>query len=157
MIIIVEGPDGAGKSTLIESLLKSHPGSVSKHFGHPKSSEEALNYWRIYAQAIEDAPVDSLTIFDRSWYSDVVYGPIFRDTVEMDALHVKMLEALVMTRGGGYVIYCTAPIRTLWSRCKKRGEEYVPSEDKLIEVSRAYNAVMAKQCGLPVVRYDTSY
>ena len=156
MIIIVEGPDGAGKSTLIEQLLKSHPGSSYKHFSNPKTDDEAFNYWQVYAKAIEDTDPTKVTVFDRSWYSDVVYGPIFRNRLEMDPMHVRMLEAMVQVHGGGSVIYCTAPTNVLWSRCQKRGEKYVLSKDKLAEVSKSYASIMATQCGLPVVRYDTS-
>lgn len=155
MIIIVEGPDGAGKSTLIDKLLKSYPGSSYQHFSNPKTDEEAWNYWKVYAEAIEATDPTKVTIFDRSWYSDVVYGPIFRNRLEMDPLHVKMLEALVQTHGGGHVIYCTAPVNVLWSRCQKRGEKYVLSKDKLAEVANSYVNVMATQCGLPVVKFDT--
>ncbi len=156
MIIIVEGPDGAGKSTLIDQLLKSYPGSSYKHFSNPKTDEEAFGYWKVYAEAIEETDPTKVTVFDRSWYSDVVYGPIFRNRLEMDAMHVKMLEALVLTRGGGHVIYCTAPVNVLWSRCQKRGEKYVLSKDKLAEVAKSFSDVMATKCSLPVVRFDTN-
>lgn len=155
MIIIVEGPDGAGKSTLIKSMLKSHPGSTCKHFGSPKTDEEAFGYWKVYAQAIEDTDPTTVTIFDRSWYSDVVYGPIFRNRLEMDPMHVKMLELMVQMHGGGHVIYCKAPISVLWARCKKRGETYVLSKEKLTEVAKSYSSIMATQCRLPVIHYDT--
>lgn len=156
MIIIVEGPDGAGKSTLIDKLMKSHPGSSYKHFSNPKTDEEAYGYWKVYAQAIEETDPNKVTVFDRSWYSDVVYGPIFRDRLEMDPMHVKMLESLVQTHGGGHVIYCTAPVNVLWARCQRRGEKFVLSKDKLAEVAKSYGNVMATQCSLPVARYDTS-
>lgn len=155
MIIIVEGPDGAGKTTIIKQLMESLPGSLYRHFSNPKTKEEADNYWKVYAEAVSSADPTKVHIFDRSWYSDVVYGPIFRGRLEMDPMHVKMLEALVKTHGGGFVIYCTAPLKTLWSRCKQRGETFVLSKDKLDEVSRSYAHVMATQCGLPVIRYDT--
>lgn len=155
MIIIVEGPDGAGKTTIIKQLMESHPGSSYRHFSNPKTEEEANNYWKVYAEAISLADPAKVHIFDRSWYSDVVYGPIFRGRLEMDPMHVKMLEALVKTHGGGFVLYCTAALKTLWSRCKQRGETFVLSKDKLDEVSKSYAHVMATQCGLPVVRYDT--
>ena len=135
--------------------MESHPGSLYRHFGNPKTEEEAYNYWKVYAEAVSLVDPAKVHVFDRSWYSDVVYGPIFRGRLDMDPMHVKMLEALVKTHGGGFVIYCTAPLKTLWARCKQRGETFVLSKDKLDEVSKSYAHVMATQCGLPVVRYDT--
>lgn len=135
--------------------MESLPGSLYRHFGNPKTEEEADNYWKVYAEAVSSVDPTKVHIFDRSWYSDVVYGPIFRGRLEMDPMHVKMLEALVKTHGGGFVLYCTAPLKTLWARCKQRGETFVLSKDKLDEVSRSYAHVMATQCGLPVIRYDT--
>ena len=52
MIIIVEGPDGAGKTTIIKQLMESHPGSFYRHFSNPKTEEEADNYWKVYAEAV---------------------------------------------------------------------------------------------------------
>jgi thymidylate kinase len=156
MISIVEGPDGAGKTTLINSLLKSNPGSQKFHFGAPATPEEASNYYEVYAKAIQAAPENVTTIFDRSWYSDVVYGPIMRGKQEMSDIHVKMLDSLVVASGGGMIIYCTAPLAVLANRCKKRGETYVTNIDTLRELSARYSEVMQTVKLLPVVRYDTS-
>jgi len=156
MIIIVEGPDGAGKTTRIDQLLASHPGSVYRHFSNPKTDEEAFGYWKVYAQNITNCDPTKLTVFDRSWYSDVVYGPIFRDRVEMDLVHVEMLESLVITHGGGFVLYCTAPTHVLWKRCQERGEKFVLSREKLNQVAISYADVMKNNCKLPCMRVDTN-
>jgi GTPase SAR1 family protein len=157
MIIIVEGPDGAGKSTLINKLLASHPGSIYKHFGKPENEDEANNYWKVYAKAVKDAPTTGVTIFDRSWYSDLVYGPVLRNRTEMDQMHVEMLESMVITNGGGFVVYCTAPTRLLWARCKQRGETLIKDVETLNLLANTYKTVMSTNCSLPVIRYDTSY
>lgn len=156
MIIIVEGPDGAGKTTRINQLLESHPGSSYQHFSNPKTPQEADDYWQVYAKAIKDTDPNKVAIFDRSWYSDRVYGPIFRERMEMLDLHVEMLEALVYKHGGGFVIYCTAPTKLLWKRCQERGEKFVLSESKLDAVRESYESVMKTDCHLPVIRIDTS-
>ncbi len=155
MIIIVDGPDGSGKSTLIEKLLMSHPGSHKVHFGTPADDAAAYAYWEVYAQAIKEAGTASVVIFDRSWLSDMVYGPVMRGRQEMTALHAEMLEGMVVSHGGGLVIYCTAPTRTLWMRCNSRGETYIKSIEQLDEIASLYIPVM-KNCSLPVIRYDTA-
>ncbi len=155
MIIIVDGPDGSGKTTLIDKLLLSHPGSRKVHFGAPKTNVEADAYWEVFAQAVKDAGTASVVILDRSWLSDLVYGPVMRGAHEMSELHAEMLESMVISHGGGLVIYCTAPTKTLWARCCLRGETYIKSIEQLDEIANAYVAVMHR-CTLPVVRYDTA-
>lgn len=157
MIIIVDGPDGAGKTTLCEKLLKAFPGSRIQHFGAPETPEQANNYYEVYARAITAAHSDEVVIFDRSWFSDMVYGPVMRNKLEMTAVHADMLSAMVVAHGGGMVVYCTAPDKVLWSRCKKRGETYIKDYQTLQRISDAYERTMKdKVAYLPVIRYDTS-
>lgn len=157
MIIIVEGPDGAGKTTLIDKLLKSSCGAVYHHFGAPASAEEAANYYQVYADTIKACTPDALHVFDRSWYSDMVYGPVMRGKCEMTQTHADMLAAMCIAHGGAMIIYCTAPVSTLWQRCKARGETYITDVAKLAEIAKLYPTVMRENVSyLPVVRYDTS-
>lgn len=156
MFIIVEGPDGAGKTTLIEKLLRSHPGSKRLHFSAPASPEAAALYYRIYAEAIKSADPALVTIFDRSWYSDMVYGPVMRGNQEMLDIHAEMLEAMVLAHGGGFVVYCTAPLKVLWARCTRRGENYIDCVERLGEISDKYTKILTEKCGLPIIRYDTA-
>jgi thymidylate kinase len=156
MIIIIEGPDGAGKTTTINKLLKSHPGSTTVHFSNPLTDEEAFGYWKVYAKAILDSDPNGVTFFDRSWYSDMVYAPIFREREEMSQLHCERLNSLLVHHGGGHIVYCTASPSRLWKRCKKRGEDYVKTKALLDQVSIAYENIMYTQDTLPVIRFDTT-
>ena len=156
MLIIIEGPDGAGKTTYLEQLLKSIPGSKTMHFTKPYTEEEAYNYYKVYAGAIMAIKPAEVMIFDRSWYSDLVYGPVMRGRVEMTQLHADMLDSLAIANGGGLVIYCTAPVRTLWSRCQKRGETHIPNIEKLEALHKAYENIMSEKHLLPIFRVDTS-
>lgn len=157
MIYIIEGPDGAGKTTLVEQIKKSHMNAKVLHFGAPQTPEEADNYYKVYVEAINAKRDDEVLIFDRSWYSDMVYGPVMRNRHEMTQEHADMLSAMVVARGGGIIIYCTAPIKVLWSRCQRRGETYLQNQAQLQAISIGYSKVMAENVRfLPVVRYDTA-
>lgn len=157
MIYIIEGPDGAGKTTLVEQIKKSHMNAKVLHFGAPQTPEEADNYYKVYAAAINAMRDDEVLIFDRSWYSDMVYGPVMRNRQEMTQEHADMLSAMVVARGGGIIIYCTAPIKALWSRCQRRGETYLQNQAQLQAIAVGYSKVMAENVRfLPVVRYDTA-
>ena len=157
MIYIIEGRDGAGKTTLVEQIRKANYNAAVKHFGAPQTLEEADNYYKVYAEAINAKRDDEVLIFDRSWYSDMVYGPVMRNRQEMSQEHADMLSAMVVARGGGIIIYCTAPIKVLWARCQRRGETYLQNQAQLQAISIGYSKVMAENVRfLPVVRYDTA-
>ena len=157
MIYIIEGPDGAGKTTLVEQIKKSHMNAKVLHFGAPQTPEEADNYYKVYVEAINAKRDDEVLIFDRSWYSDMVYGRVMRNRHEMTQEHADMLSAMVVARGGGIIIYCTAPIKVLWSRCQRRGETYLQNQAQLQAIAVGYSKVMAENVRfLPVVRYDTA-
>lgn len=157
MIILVDGPDGAGKTTLCKQIHEAIPHSTLRHFGAPATPDEADNYWKAYAHHINTCSRDGVAIFDRSWFSDLVYGPIMRNKQEMSYEHADMLSAMVIATGGGMVIYCTAPVKTMWSRCKKRGETYIPDIQTLMRISQKYDEVMKDRVKyMPVIRYDTA-
>jgi thymidylate kinase len=153
MIILVEGPDGAGKTTLTEKLCKSYPKVLVYHFGAPVPDEDQFTR---YATPIIDYGNTEVLIYDRSWYSEFVYGPIMRGQSELNYAHSQALEALVLQHGGGHVIYCTGKPSTLWLRCKKRGETYIQNAEQHAELCKQYDYVMANVCRLPVVTLDVT-
>ena len=154
--IIVEGPDGAGKTTLVNHILAANPGAFLAHFGKPATDEEAFNYWKVYLQYVKDHEKEAVVILDRSWYSDMVYGPVMRDREEMTRDNMELLEMAVIACGGGIILYCTGRPDVLWRRCKERGETFVRTSEQLRRLHDRYEEVMRFPKYLPVVRYDTT-
>jgi hypothetical protein len=125
--IILEGPDGAGKSTLAKAFA-----DVGYHivpFGVPpkaaQRSEESIFHFffdRVYEwQTAHDHPV----VFDRFHLSDRIYGPLMRGGTPMtpraEALIERYLEAI-----DAQVILCLPPRRTAFANWRARpGQEYV--------------------------------
>lgn len=152
MIIIVEGPDGAGKTTMIEKLKKRYPAAMTFHFGAPVEGEDQLLR---YAVPMLKHPENTL-IYDRSWYSEFVYGPVMRNRHELRPEHSKLLEALAYKHGSPIVYYLTAPDEILWERCQERGETYIKDIKTLKIISSKYEVVMKHLPEIPVFRVDTS-
>ena len=74
MIILLEGPDGSGKTTLANKI-KQQTGYVLLHRSYPKTKEEKAKMKQEYLEAIKSR---KNIIIDRCWYSEMVYGPIMR-------------------------------------------------------------------------------
>ena len=100
MIFILEGPDGSGKSTLADKIAKQS-GYTLLHRTQPKSDEDKKRMMDEYLDGINSG---KNCIFDRSWYSEMVYGPIMRDASVITYPQMYELERKLAKRGA-VVIY----------------------------------------------------
>lgn len=78
-IIILEGPDGGGKTTLARGF--EDLGWRYKHDGPPPAGRNNIAY---YLEVLNEAMVSPLnTVFDRLWLGERIYGPVVRhmDTI----------------------------------------------------------------------------
>ena len=129
--IILEGPDGAGKSTLAKKIemiageFVTVRGVRKVHADRPKPLE---NYFEYFVNIISKAYLDKidLLILDRSWYSEVVYADTMKRTPALDTNSVHSLDTCLKTHGGGFIIFCDAADDVLVTRAfKERGEDFV--------------------------------
>lgn len=149
MIIIIEGPDGAGKSRLAEQLARQ-TGYPIIHRTQPKTEAEKELMMQGYLEAIQ---LGKNAIFDRCWYSEIVYGKVMRDKSCITWPQMYALEERV-AKNGGIVIYCTGPRAELWKRCQKRGETYITSKDQFNSICEGYDELFNDAPHhIPVVSY----
>lgn len=148
MIIIIEGPDGSGKTTLAE-LLSKQTGYPVVHRTQPKTEEEKAKMMDSYIELIKSG---KNAILDRAWYSEMVYGPVMRDTSVIGYPAMYDLEKMLAKRGC-IIIYCTDKPETLWRRATRRGEDYITSYETFIKICEGFDKVMAVPHLVPVVKY----
>jgi len=77
MLLIIEGPDGAGKTTLIERMRKDLPEAfvIARLAQYPKHPRDIASYLRF----IERHPPEMRLVMDRHpLISEPIYGPILR-------------------------------------------------------------------------------
>ena len=150
MMIIIVGPDGAGKTTLAKQLSEQ-TGYPIQHRHKPKDQTEKDAMMAMYRDlAVTGADI----ILDRAWYCEMVYGDIMRDKsyISIDQMHE--LEDLLSNNGGGIVIHCTDETSKLWDRCMERGEEYIQDYETLANIKYMYEWLMHSVLhNIPVVRY----
>lgn len=99
-IVILEGADHSGKTTLARVLLK-------KYGGHYLHGRVFRNMWRSHVAMMRLAlrwADTQLVVIDRIWLSELVYGPIYRGGAAYD-LGARCLDRLAM-RVGAVTVLC---------------------------------------------------
>lgn len=74
MIVIVEGPDGAGKTHLAMTLERQHH-FLYRHEGPPPAGVDVLEHYLSILHHYRGANI----VFDRFALGERVYGPVLRD------------------------------------------------------------------------------
>lgn len=149
MIIIIEGPDGSGKTSLANTLSKQL-GYPILHRTRPETEEEKREMLEEYVRIIRG---NKNMILDRCWYSEIVYGSIMRDSSYISFYDMYDLEKLV-AKHGGILIYATGPSSALWNRCQRRGEDYITSRDTFNAIHTSYTKLMSMPHYIPVLKYE---
>lgn len=154
-LIIFEGPDGAGKSTLASSLARS----MDAHYVHcGPFLGVTTGLARLYAEAIMPAVLGHRdVILDRCWYSEKPYADAFRGgKSRLQMTDIRMLERLAL-RCQTSLVLCLPPFGVVMGnfleRKKQKGGEYLDSTDQLLQVFQGYEALSATT-QLPLTLYD---
>lgn len=132
MFIILEGPDGAGKTTFAQQLARAlwdmDRGTV---LINPKRSPRQgvlIEYKRNLSFYVPGGGVD--LILDRCWYSDDVYGPHWRGFGLDQPVRAELDE---WAHGRGAVVArLDADDDVLVSRLLDRGDDDVSPDDVII-------------------------
>ena len=150
MIYIIEGADGTGKTTLANYLSKA-TGFPIKHRSNPKNEEERKEMYNSY---LEDIKSSKNVIWDRSFYSEIVYGPIMRDQSYIDKAQMLEFE-LLLAKSGAVIIFCDTCVDTSWDNMQERGESYITEYLVHEAIVEKYRELMIEEVHLlPVLEYE---
>ncbi len=153
MKIIIEGSDGSGKSTLAR-YLSATTGYPVVHRSKPKDEEDRL---RMYKDYVDSAHSCSNEIWDRAFYSEIVYGKVMRDQSCLTIEQMLELEK-ILGEGGCLIIFCTGNAQDMWENSQKRGETYITSVEQIWTLDDEYKKLFFNNKHLvPIVKYEISY
>lgn len=137
-IIILEGPDGAGKTTL-GLHLQEHHGFKYHHEGVPPPRNGVNSLLNYYGQLLYDAHNSGdNVVFDRLHLGETIYGPICRHQDQITDVGVVLIERLRLAYGAIMVI-CLPDLdvcRKNW--LTRKGSEYVPNDDMFARIYERY-------------------
>lgn len=140
-IIVLEGPDGAGKSTLARRLIE-HDALLSRprHMLHrgPIRSDALTEYLRPLDEVIYDATygIDSVFIFDRWHVGELIYGPILRGRSKLTDVQAMYIEMVLQSLGCRF-LHVSQPIHALEARWDVDPDDLV-KKDQLREIANKY-------------------
>jgi hypothetical protein len=135
---ILEGPDGSGKTTLANRLVKL--GYVYRHFAAPTPDEDLF---QTYLQAtIVAGSSEEPIVFDRLAHGELVYGPLLRGKSKITLEQLRLLERH-RRAVGAMTILCRPGDREkaaeAWWRLKAKRGELLENGEQYLKVWDAYS------------------
>lgn len=140
MLIIIEGTDASGKSTLVaevqRQLAASYPDATVEFF-HKSKPAELTRRWVLndYVQSIEASDWSArMGVADRWHWGEATYAPLKRPATNKDGFGLlgvagwRWTELFLMSRGvAQFLLY--QPLDVIEARLASRGDDYVSVEE----------------------------
>ncbi len=93
-LIILDGPDGCGKTTLAEKLCEMYDGHYIHHTWSPELQTTMDTYLTDGLENAIEMSKDRLVVIDRLWLSEVCYSEGIREGSEYPDLHKKLFDRI---------------------------------------------------------------
>ncbi len=133
-MIILEGIDGSGKTTIAEELKKN--GFKSHHFGYDDSNKSLeQKYLDVLKQDT------SRMVMDRSFISELVYGPVLRGCSRLDREQVINLLKQYK-KAGAVIVYLKANKEDILARRAEDGKDLEMLKKYYDDLNSKYDTAM---------------
>lgn len=131
-IIVLEGCDGTGKTTLAAQLAERHDYALVHSTRSSAGTDLAAKYRAIFAS-------HERLVLDRGYISELVYGPLEHGRSRLSRADAALLTAQVTARGG-LLVHLTGHPEILASRLAAR-DGHAAAAGRLEAITTAYREV----------------
>lgn len=141
-IFILEGPDGAGKSTLANWLIHRARDGILFHQGPWPAGVDIVADVFQKLQRASSPRYPSTVVFDRLHHGELVYGPVFRDHSRITMGDARSLDRLAR-EVGAFRILCLPPWEVVvrnFRRSADLGEELFAGAGAIANLHDVYLA-----------------
>jgi thymidylate kinase len=147
-VIVLEGCDGAGKTTVADALVSVY-GYTSIHCGRtPDDTDLVGRYREILARS-------GRLVLDRSFLSELVYGPLYHGRSRLSITDATNL-ALAVAERDGVLVHLTGQPEKIATRLQSR-DGWSPSLSEIRELLDSYANIFAALAGVaPIITTDPS-
>lgn len=157
-MIIVEGPDGAGKSTLCEKL-ESHFFQQGANrmdwmaeMGISRDEMKEVPTRRYY-HALREAYGPCTYIHDRLFFSSLVYGPLMQGNIQMSEEDRKTISRTILALACP-IIVCLPPREIVHMNVSGEGHQMEGVREIIDDIYDGYQEVIVSQAYPFVMYYD---
>jgi hypothetical protein len=155
-VLIVEGPDNSGKTTLITQLIEADPTLrllKRDKFVRDRGENIATSYIKCLLPTDGDFLGQARGIADRLMASECIYGDLFRGGCRMsEAEHITILD--ILKAYNAMIVFCDPPDWAIRSTWIERSQMYPMYTDGKVIVAAYRRRIVKIFQPLPVFRYD---
>lgn len=135
----IDGINGIGKTTMGNVLVKEYGYKRVKHRTVPKIA----NRWFMVLSYVFTEIFCSKTIFDRCWYSEYVYGQLYRKKSVLQIKDLLWLDKLAIRLGSSVHIFYVADLKraeeNIHERANADEHPYIPTTAELAKANLLYD------------------
>lgn len=151
MIILLEGPDGVGKSTLADAIVSSYYGeTVLLNNGPPPPHIAPYLHYMDMLDDVEHflrLDPDLLILMDRFHVGELIYAPMFRGSTTLTVEEARLIDARI-TAMGGSMFHCFLDRESMVARQLARdGGAPDPKSGAALRHSYAIRTAFIWACG----------
>lgn len=153
MIVVLEGPDGVGKSTLADALEATHGGTVHRINNGPPPNDVPpyLHYSCMIDDVVDICKRDktALVVIDRFHVGELIYAPMFRGTLDLSLDEARAIDH-ELTEAGVVMVHCYLSAEEMIRRQLARdGGKPDEKSGAAVEHARAIRQAFIWACGKP--------
>lgn len=155
-MIVVEGPDGAGKTTLVQSLQEA--------FGFPLGERATKNRDLLYQVTRQDTytalalevggQLMTPAIWDRLYWSELVYADVVGRPIEFKTSEQVFIESIL--KHAALTIVCLPPIATVLSNVEDSEHQMEGVRERIITIYERYRELWTGYGG-HIIWWDYSF
>lgn len=132
-VVILEGPDGSGKSMVAKHLHDKYGYEIEKTGPPPSSGDVSALYRHRLRTSLARS---TRTVFDRLHVGEAIYGPLLRGADRMGADGLDSIERIIAENNVALII-CCPPWDTLVEGWRSK-DDLLKNEDMLRAVRDKY-------------------